>query len=179
MKATSKHTHPVFIWTAENIPRLSGLFIHMGIILPHFSEATDGCLLLSSTAFTKIDNTNCGREGCYLFYDKFKQRWIRSGKVAGKTVNFQSRYKQHLSSARQRTRSSKFYTQYPSKEKQVRYVFVPATAHLKLTMSWAMSVCLSASGQEVQLPQRVFRRSRILCWPGFLQKRQSGCRSHM
>ena len=169
VKAISKHMHPVFIWTAENIPRLSALFIHMGIILPHFSEATDGCLLLSSTAFTKIDNTNCGREGCYLFYDKFKQRWIRSGKVAGKTVDFQSRYKQHLDSAQKCTRSSKFYTHYPSKQKKVRYFCVTVRHALQINdfVGQCLYVCLSASGEEVQLPQRVFRRSRILCWPGF------------
>ena len=124
VKEVSKHNHPAFIWTAENIPRVAALLDHMGIILPHFSEATDGCLLLSPTAFTKVDRNNCHMEGCYLFYDHFKQRWIRSGKVAGKRVNFERRYKQHLRCAQQRTSSSKFYKYYPSRNKKVCYVHV-------------------------------------------------------
>ena len=137
VKAVSKHNHPAFIWT---IPRVAALFDHMGIIIPHFSEATDGCLLLSSAAFTKVDPNNCHMEGCYLFYDKFKQRWIRSGKVAGKRANFKRRYHQHLKSAKMGP-SSKFYKYYPSKHKKVRYVCEMHCRALQLTVSWANS-CL-------------------------------------
>ena len=58
-------------------------------------------------------------EGCYLFYDVKKSKWIRSGKTSGKGDDacFEGRGKKHEQNARllDQMRGSRFYTKYPAK----------------------------------------------------------------
>ncbi len=51
-------------------------------------------------------------EGCYLYYDKRKGKWVRSGKVAGRSI--WERHLEHLQSAMKGDESSQLYKKYPA-----------------------------------------------------------------
>ena len=79
--------------------------------------ATSSTSLLRAPAggvFTKWGTSNGDCEGCYLFWDTVNLCWVRSGKVAGLTADFNSRIGQHRACAGKASATSPFYVAYPT-----------------------------------------------------------------
>ncbi len=83
------------------------------------SSCDDRLLVLPHrNTFLKLDNNVGKLEGCYLCYDREKDKWIRDGFAGGLGTNLESRIKKHQQNSRSSTemRRSRFYRYYPSKE---------------------------------------------------------------
>lgn len=70
-------------------------------------------------SFFKVDRDLCRLEGCYLYYDSMKDRWVRSGKTSGDgdEACFEGRGNKHFlnSQSTDEMRNLRFYRKYPSK----------------------------------------------------------------
>ena len=64
-------------------------------------------LLKSNNMFIKIDEDESNHHMAYLYYDHNAEKWIRSGKVAGRS--FAKRHKEHERKAKEKYPTSKFY----------------------------------------------------------------------
>ena len=109
-----KQDHWCMKWVASNLPNMAALLVTRDLIKLDLSTATTkSCLLRQERdVFDAITATNMHFEGAYLYYDVELLTWIRSGKVAGETVNYHTRHKQHGKASA--TATSNFYRRYPS-----------------------------------------------------------------
>jgi len=73
----------------------------------------DSLLNTDSTSYVKCDDCP-NNEGAYLYFDRVRQVFVRSGKVGGR--GFIERGKDHISGAKAARPSSAFYREHPSKE---------------------------------------------------------------
>jgi hypothetical protein len=114
---------------SQNLPHLAALMVFAGHILPDdvlsCSSAND-CLLRHATnneqsMFWKVNLENqdsCKEEGLYLYYNRIRDTWVRSGKTMGKDQQIIVRHLEHSDKAKLKDLkdvSSKFYCSYPSR----------------------------------------------------------------
>jgi hypothetical protein len=112
-----KHDHWCFQWAAKNFGRVAAIMVLYG----HMEEDLK-CLDLSETLLGPPGNfllpvdEDGEQEGAYLYFDTNNSRWIRSGKVTGRS--FMTRHKEHQKASKLTTSQhldSRFYTRYHSK----------------------------------------------------------------
>ena len=80
--------------------------------LAQFNRNT--CVIESPNNNFLIHNENSTAEGCYLFHDRVKGDWIRSGKCTGRPIA--ERLREHATAAKLRTKKDKdsnFYNSCP------------------------------------------------------------------
>jgi hypothetical protein len=126
---SSKLDHWVWKWVAKNLPQLAALMVFLGHILPDevlsWCSSTNDCLLKQAcnqeqSMFWKVnleDQDSCKEEGSYLYHDRVRGLWVRSGKTTGKDRHIIIRHLEHSDRAKLRELkdvSSKFYQSYPS-----------------------------------------------------------------
>ena len=105
----------IFQFVASNAARLSAVMTIQGHVIEdlEYLDQSD-CLLSGRENFVRCDAPAAvDREGGYLYRDRNRNWFLRSGKVVGRS--FLERDKEHKAGARRGT-GSKFYELYPSKE---------------------------------------------------------------
>ena len=65
--------------------------------------------------YIKVSEEDVNKHGAYLYYDSNDEKWIRSGKVTGRS--FATRDHEHKKKASAKFLSSKFYRRYPSQNR--------------------------------------------------------------
>ena len=113
----SKRDHWCMRFAYNNLPVVASVMIlsgHTKSDLECLNER-DSLLLLAtgSSCYVKCDDRPSS-EGAYLYLDRVRQVFVRSGKVAGR--GFSVRNDEHRKAAKESRPSSTFYRLYPSKE---------------------------------------------------------------
>ena len=103
---------------AKNFPQVAAIITLFDHVKPDLSCLDHNqCLLATPSSFLKAtSNSEASMQGCYVYYDKNNEEWIRSGKAVGS--NFKKRHEEHAKEAKLTTAASsksKFYNSYPSK----------------------------------------------------------------
>jgi len=117
----SKYNHFTLKFASQNLPVMSALVALCGHVTDDLeSEDIDSCLLRLPTAgvYEVIAGDLNRMEGCYLYYDSKKGRWIRSGKTSGAAgASFEVRGGKHLTNAQKidEMRGLEFYRKYPAR----------------------------------------------------------------
>jgi hypothetical protein len=125
----SKIDHWAWKWVSKNLPRLAASMVFLGHILPDDAltcSSSNDCLLQHTTSgeqsmFWRVnlnDQESCSEEGSYLYYDRVRGVWVRSGKTTGTDRHICVRHFEHKEKARLKDLkdvSSKFYRSYPSR----------------------------------------------------------------
>jgi hypothetical protein len=120
-RQNTKSDHWVWKWVSQNLPRLAAFMVFAGLLC---SSAND-CLLQHATnneqsMFWKVNLENqdsCKEAGSYLYYNRIRDMWVRSGKTTGKDRQIIVRHLEHSDKAKLKDLkdvSSKFYHSYPS-----------------------------------------------------------------
>jgi hypothetical protein len=117
----AKHNHWSLRWAASNFARLAAVMILFSHVKEDLEclDATDS-LLAPIGNFLLATNAESQLEGAYLYADKNRGKWVRSGKVIGRS--FAVRGGEHAKAAwlkTSRDQASKFYSSYPSKNAQL------------------------------------------------------------
>jgi hypothetical protein len=110
----SKHSHWCMLWFMQNLPVVSAIMVamnHSKIDLGCLSH-TD-CLLSNESNFHLATNSESKLEGCYLYFDRNRSVWVRSGKVTNRS--FSVRHEEHSKAARKEF-EKQFYCWFPSKQ---------------------------------------------------------------
>jgi hypothetical protein len=79
----SRHHHWTLHFTRDNLPTMAAAMCVVGHIVEDLDTySLDECLLQlpMTNLFQMITGDLSGFEGCYLYYDSKKNKWIRSGK---------------------------------------------------------------------------------------------------
>ena len=119
----TKHRHWTLSFVLDNLPPMAaGL-----CLVDHVVDYMDTCSF--DERLLKLPKSNKFRvmsedlrlfEGCYLFYDRVKDKWIRSGKSAGTGAqsNFGQRGVQHLRNSKslEQMKSHALYRLYPDRD---------------------------------------------------------------
>jgi hypothetical protein len=130
-KQSSKINHWVWKWVSKNLLQLAALMVFVGHIQPEdvlSCSSENDCLLQHATdnemtsMFWKVilenQDTCCNEEGSYLYYNRVRGIWVRSGKTTGKDRQIFVRHLEHREKAKLKELqdvSSKFYRSYPSR----------------------------------------------------------------
>jgi hypothetical protein len=117
----AKHNHWSLRWAAANFARLAAIMILFSHVKEDLEclDATDS-LLAPVRNFLLATNAEAQLEGAYLYEDKNRGKWVRSGKVIGRS--FAVRGGEHTKASMLQTsrdQASKFYSLYPSKNAQL------------------------------------------------------------
>ena len=109
-----KREHWSMKWANLNLPPVAAYMTLCGHIKNNIicTDANQS-LLCSPKHFLIASNNEALLSGCYLYYDRNNECWIRSGKVVGRS--FADRDEEHRRMATKSSDSSKFYLRYPSK----------------------------------------------------------------
>ena len=117
-----KQNHWTLRFTRDNIPPMAAAMCFFGHIMDDISmhQLDEHLLDLPMNAmFQMISGDLSSLEGCYLYYDKCKHKWIRSGKSSGdgKGACFDGRGKTHQDNAKSKDqmRAHRFYREYPAR----------------------------------------------------------------
>mmetsp|Transcript_22611 Transcript_22611/g.34254 ORF Transcript_22611/g.34254 Transcript_22611/m.34254 type:complete len:444 (-) Transcript_22611:16-1347(-) len=115
-------------FTPDNLAPMAAAMCMMGHIVDRVERwRMDECLLSlpMHDLFPLLDDEDGDKElgkleGCYLFFDWEKMKWIRSGKTSGtgKNACFSGRMKQHYKNAasKDQMREHPLYAKYPAKD---------------------------------------------------------------
>eukprot|EP00978_Attheya_sp_CCMP212_P020206 scaffold57540_cov75-Attheya_sp.AAC.2 len=90
----TKHNHWCLLWFKNNIPIVSTTMValnHVKFDLTCLGE--NDCLLSIQNNFRLASNSEGDLEGCYLYFDRNRSVWVRSGKVTGRS--FTTRHDEH------------------------------------------------------------------------------------
>ena len=82
----SRHHHWTLNFTRDNLPTMAAAMCVVGHIVDDLDTySLDECLLQLPmiNLFQIMTGDLSGFEGCYLYYDSKKRKWIRSGKTSG------------------------------------------------------------------------------------------------
>ena len=116
----SRRNHWTMRFTRDNIPPMSAAMCIVGHVVEDIPlYRIDECLLcLPMTELFHIVTGDLSKlEGCYLFFDPNKYKWIRSGKSSGdgKDACFEGRGKKHVenSKSKDQMRAHRLYREYP------------------------------------------------------------------
>ena len=115
IKQKSKHDHWCMRFAYNNLPVVASVMIlssHTKSDLECLNER-DSLLTTDSSCYVKCADRPSS-EGAYLYLDRVRQVFVRSGKVAGR--GFFVRNDEHRKAAKESRPSSTFYRLYPSKE---------------------------------------------------------------
>ena len=117
----SKQDHFTLKFTHDNLPPMSALLALSGQLTDDLDcEEADSCLLSAlpvEGVHQMMTDELKGLEGCYLYYDKKKGRWVRSGKTSGAAnASFEFRGNTHAKNARktEMMRKMRFHRSYPA-----------------------------------------------------------------
>jgi len=117
----SKSNHFTLKFQSDNLPAMSAILALCGGVTDDL-ECTDvnSCLLRLpfGGVFKLMSNDLKGLEGCYLYYDRKRATWIRSGKTSGAAnASFDYRHNTHKSNAAKipEMEKHKFYQCYPTR----------------------------------------------------------------
>ena len=122
---SSRQDHWTIDFTRANITVMAAAMCLVGHIVEDIGsyKLRDRLIQLpdwSDSTFQIMSDSIKRLEGCYLFYDVKKSKWVRSGKTSGEgdAACFEGRGKQHETNAQSRDemRHSKFYRSYPARE---------------------------------------------------------------
>lgn len=113
--------HMFLKFTRDNLSTVVAQMCFVGHVVSgvETSSCDDRLLVLPNrNTFLQIDDNLGKLEGCYLCYERDKDKWIRSGFAGGLGTCFESRIKKHKQNSRSSTamRTSRFYRYYPSKD---------------------------------------------------------------
>lgn len=119
---SSRHNHWTLQFTRDNLPPMAAAMCLVGHIVDDIETyGIDECLLkLPMEEMFQVVSGNIGKlEGCYLYYDPKKMKWIRSGKTSGdgEDACFFGRGNKHSKNAASldEQRLHPFYRHYPVK----------------------------------------------------------------
>ena len=99
----------------KNLPIVAAVLALSGHIKLDLDCLNDRDSLLNIAYGCYVNCQDCPHnEGAYLYFDKVRSVFVRSGKVGGR--GFAERDKDHISGAKAARPSSRFYRLYPSKE---------------------------------------------------------------
>jgi hypothetical protein len=126
VKDTRKHGHFCWKWVRQNLERISAIMLlqhHVTYDDLDYMNLQDNELCLLSppnpqTHLSALHEATKDLEGCYLYYNKARGTFVRSGKVVGKTRSFEKRNAEHATSSlmqQEGSYGSKFYRSYASK----------------------------------------------------------------
>ena len=113
------HKHITLAFVRDNLPSVAAQMCLVGHVVSSVetSPCDDRLLVLPSrSTFLKINDALGKLEGCYLCYDREKDKWIRTGFARGLSTCLGSRIKKHQQNSLSMTemRKSRFYRYYPS-----------------------------------------------------------------
>jgi ribosomal protein L15 len=119
---SSRQNHWTLSFTRDNIPPMAAAMCLVGHIVRdlHTYDVSE-CLLVHPTdeSFRIISGDLDSLEGCYLYFNRTKNRWIRSGKTSGEgeAACFSGRGKKHKQNSTliAEMRKHRFYASYPTK----------------------------------------------------------------
>ena len=116
----SRQKHWTMDFTRDNLPPMSAAMCLVGHVVGDLDTySIEDCLLRlpMDAIFRMIDGELSELEGCYLYYDRKKRTWIRSGKTSGegKKASFAGRGGTHAANASNidEMREHPFYRYYP------------------------------------------------------------------
>ena len=118
----SRRDHFTLRFTRDNIPAMAAAMCVAGHVVPTIGMyRLDERLLvlpMKEDVFQVITGHLSGLEGCYLYFDQQKYKWIRSGKTSGegKDACFEGRGKKHQANAtsKDQMRIHRLYREYPA-----------------------------------------------------------------
>ena len=117
---TRRQDHWTIRFTRDNIPAVAAAMCVVGHIVDDVSKWRDDERLLNlptQNNFQMLDGILSQLEGCYLYYDQHKSKWIRSGKTSGDGVDacFRGRGKNHEDNSKSldQMRAHRLYREYP------------------------------------------------------------------
>jgi hypothetical protein len=130
VKDKTKHNNYSINWFHANLPRFCAIAFLSTHITTDLRSTTRSDTLLGHPSDTNSTFVNCENtpfsdlEGCYLYYDSSRFKWIRSGKAVGSRHSnprrtFRKRHAEHKHEARSakgKYSKSNFYSCYPSNE---------------------------------------------------------------
>jgi hypothetical protein len=126
VKDKKQHGHFCWKWVRQNLERVSAIMLlqqHVAYDDLDYMDLHDNELCLLSqpnpqTHLSALNDATKDLEGCYLYYNKARATFVRSGKVVGATRSFGKRHAEHATSSlmqQEGSFGSKFYRSYASK----------------------------------------------------------------
>ena len=115
----SKHSHWAIKWSQKNMAQVSAIMILFNHVKPDLEcmRDTTSTLLAGPWSFVSAETDKEKKlQGAYLYFDINDEKWVRSGKVTRR--GFEIRHSEHEKKAAANRATSKFYSRYPSKEKE-------------------------------------------------------------
>ena len=117
----SRHNHWTLRFTQDNFAPMAAAMCLFGHIVDDLcTYGWENCLLKlpMEEVFQIISGDLDGLEGCYLYFDRVKNIWVRSGKTSGegKDACFEGRGRKHYENSQsiEEMRKSTFYRTYPT-----------------------------------------------------------------
>ena len=117
----SRHNHWTLRFTRDNFAPMAAAMCLLGKIVDDLcTYGWENCLLKlpMEEVFQLISGDLSGLEGCYLYFDRVKNIWVRSGKTSGegKDACFEGRGDKHYENSKsiEEMRKSTFYRTYPT-----------------------------------------------------------------
>ena len=118
----TRRNHVTLTFTRDNLPAMAAAMCLSGHIVANIANyrLDERLLVLPILAgdFQTIADDLQRLEGCYLYFDKQKLKWIRSGKTSGegKDACFEGRGKKHRlnSASKDQMRMHRLYREYPA-----------------------------------------------------------------
>ena len=108
-----KKEHWCLNWARDNFAQMSAVMVLYDHVKEDIQCLDNTTLLLKSIQnFVIFGEDEERMQGAYLYYDTNDEKWIRSGKVTGRS--FLDRHKEHKKKASQSEATSRFYLRYPS-----------------------------------------------------------------
>ena len=115
---------PPIIWFCKNLPCFCAIIIYLQYCINDTTSADSTATLLCNplsitSSFINFKGEVKDLEGCYMFYDTVKSKWVQNGKTCGSDTSepqqtFGVRITEHTKDTRG-TFSLRFYSLYPSK----------------------------------------------------------------
>ena len=119
----SRHNHWTLGFTLDNIPPMAAAMCLVGHIVGDINMYGIHERLLHlpmREMFQIVSGDLASLEGCYLYFDKCKYKWIRSGKTSGKgkDASFSGRGNKHQknSKSKDEMRKHRLYREYPFRD---------------------------------------------------------------
>mmetsp|Transcript_9859 Transcript_9859/g.17267 ORF Transcript_9859/g.17267 Transcript_9859/m.17267 type:complete len:268 (+) Transcript_9859:1034-1837(+) len=117
----TRHNHWTLRFTKDNLsPVAAGMCLVGHVVDDLDTYSLNECLisLPMNELMQIISGDLASLEGCYLYYDKIKNKWVRSGKTSGEGVNacFDGRGEKHKKNAQSKDEMRKhpLYAKYPA-----------------------------------------------------------------